>query len=154
VCGDRCRSIALIPPITTTTTPAPATSTTTTTLLKLDVWAPATVPFDPACTATCPEIARSAPLAHAGAALRVRVNPAIDDPIAQWGDCLESVLVCFEAQGTLAPCVEAAQCPPACKAHFAAQAAGAADEAARLDAFDALFLDPAAPCRPDDEGAP
>jgi hypothetical protein len=144
---------------TTTTAPAATTTTTvfattTTTLGGQGMWSPTTVPFDPACTTSCPEIARSHPLAHSEAVLALRVNPAIDDPIAQWGDCLESVLDCFERDGTLAPCIADAACPAECKALFQAQAAAAADEEARLDVFEAVFLERAAPCRPADEVAP
>jgi hypothetical protein len=76
------------------------------------------------------------------------MNPATDDPIAQWGDCLESVLACFERDGTLAPCVEAASCPAECKALFRERAAVAVDEDARVSAFEAVLVDRTAPCRP------
>ena len=141
-----------VPAVTTTTA---TTSTTTTTLEKLDVWRPTTVPWDPECRSGCVEVARTVPLAHSGAELRFRMNPAVDDPIAQWGDCLESVLSCLERDGgRLAPCIDDAACPAECKAVFRTRAAGAADEDARADAFEAVFVDRAAPCRPADEVAP
>lgn len=133
--------------------PTPPT-TTTTTIPKLAVWRPATVPFDPECRTGCTEVGRTAPLAHTQMQLIIRANPAIDDPIAQWGDCLESVLGCFERDGALAPCVEQAACPAQCKALFRSRAAAAVDENGRVDAFDAVFVDRAAPCRPADEDTP
>jgi hypothetical protein len=137
-CDQRC---AALPPVSTTTTlPGP-----------LDVWRPATVPFDPTCATGCTEVSRTAPLGHFQGTLRLRVNPAVDDPVAQWGDCLESVLVCYEADGALAACVAQAQCPPDCKTLFAEAAAGAADDEARVAAFEAVFVGAGAPCRPEAE---
>jgi hypothetical protein len=165
-CDPRCRVVSptttTVVNATTTSTSVAAstatpvsTSTTTTTVAKLDVWRPTTVPWDPECRTGCVAIARTAPLAHADAELLLRVNPAVDDPIAQWGDCLESILACLERDGgRLAPCVDEAACPAECKALFRTQAAGATDEEARADAFEAVFVHRTAPCRPSAGGAP
>lgn len=121
---------------------------------RLDVWHPATVPFDPECLSGCIELERTAPLGHSEAQIRLRINPDVDDPIAQWGDCLESVIACFERDGALGPCVEQATCPTECKALFRERAANAANEDARVDAFEAVLVDSDAPCRPADGVAP
>jgi hypothetical protein len=155
-CDRDCQAVApptttlgTIPGITSTTTTVTTTTVTTTTMPgPLPVWRPATVPWDPECAAGCVDVGQTIPLPHSGAKLRLRMNPATDDPIAQWGDCLESVLGCFERDGALAPCVEAASCPAECKALFRERAAAAADEDARVTAFEAVLVERTAPCRP------
>jgi hypothetical protein len=118
-------------------------------------WRPGDHPYKPACTAgdckTLGPIAADSgdggkPMAVLG------YDPAVDDEIAQWGDCLQSVTVCVEAtagppETVLGPCVERAACPAACKSHFAGRTAGLKGRAL-LDAYLAIFAGDDGYCTP------
>lgn len=138
---------------TTTTTTGPAATTSTTTVPRLDAWQPATVPYDPECSG-CQRVGSVTRMPHLGGDLVIDVNPAIDDPIAQWGTCLESVVACVRADGDLRVCVEASACPAECKALFAASAASVAPGPRLGEVFEETFLARTAPCRPAEEGRP
>lgn len=122
---------------------------------KPDIWAPATVPFDPECTENC-EILREGAGAHGSSdpedKIEFKYNPAVDDDIAQYGDCLEGIVNCMtaldveDADGMRA-CVTNAPCPDLCKERFAEKASG--DAAAVEKAFYDLFIDPAGICVPE-----
>lgn len=85
----------------------------------------------------------------------IRTDPALDDPIAQWGDCMDSVFACvgFDGPGDeadranhLRQCVAQSSCPAACRDHFAAEASG--DLQSVVEAFQASFLEEASWCSP------
>ena len=125
-----------------------------------DVWEEATVPYDEtACEEDACEVFAAAAAGHGGhgseGAIEFYYNPAIDDEIAQWGDCLGAFQVCVEnsmqeaSQGgqeadpvsIINGCVAAAAaCPAECRSHFAERAAGrdlAALETLYIEVFEA-----------------
>ena len=125
----------------------------------LNVWAPATVPYNPDCGANCKTFA-TLEAAHGGpkgaeGGLEMRYDPNVNDDVAQWGDCLDSVFVCINATGDRSPdrvrsCVQDAKCPKECKDRFAARASGSIDEVKA--AFFGIFVDKDAACRPEGAG--
>jgi hypothetical protein len=125
----------------------PCITTTTTIPPPLDVWQPATVPFDPACVG-CEEIEITEILPHVGTEVQFLYDPAVDDPIAQWGDCLASMLECFRDGAGVRACAADAACPSACKDLFAERAPLAADEPALLGVLNGVYVHVNAPCRP------
>lgn len=129
------------------------------------VWAEATVPYTvDACEeeGACPElnIPASGHGAHGDENLMLfAYNPEIDDPIAQWGDCLDQVLACVQ-EGTAeeiddearAPlidgCVEAANlCPAECREEYVSRASAGSFEAAER-AFFSVFVEERGYCVP------
>jgi len=126
-------------------------------LRKPDLWQETSVPYDPACTSDCIE-AGSIGGAHGTKGATFYYDPAIDDAVAQWGDCVQSIFVCIEKGGDPAAsldekakvvrdCVAASACPAACTDRFAARA-GTTPEGVQT-AFDALFLQKNAWCEPE-----
>jgi hypothetical protein len=129
---------------------------------KLDVWARATVPYSAGCAGGC-ETLRAIGLAHGGGpeqataatAPRLVYNPRINDPIAQWGDCLQSIMTCVRSQPRgqktgIDTCVAQSSCPAACKERYAS-GAGADFSTAEASLF-GVFVDEDAVCRPEDAG--
>lgn len=114
-------------------------------------WEETTVPYDPACETDC-EIVGSVTPGHRGTPQALRLNPNVDDPIAQWAGCVQTFTECMEATPDVMACVEQGPCPAACKSEFARVASAAPDMDARLDAFAQTFLGEGAFCRPE-EGA-
>jgi hypothetical protein len=113
-------------------------------------WTPATVSYDPQCKKGCKEL-RSTSLTHLGN-ISLYVQPKVDDAIAQWGDCLDSVTQCIEDRGLTGPdiiaCVEKSICPQACKVAFSAQARDAIQVNEALDAFERVFINDGGVCLP------
>lgn len=124
--------------------------------IRADVWQEATVPYDETSCAeagACEVYAVTAG-GHGGhgpeAAIDFLYNPAIDDEIAQWGDCLGSVFTCIETGmleaeesgagsnrgAVISSCVAEAECPGECKDRFADRARGR-----DFDRLEALFFD-------------
>lgn len=129
-----------------------------------DVWAETTVPLDPDCAGTpaC-QTAMIMPSGHNNrdgqAPIEFQYDPAVDTPIAQWGDCLHTLFVCIEAEipadaqddaraaGVRACMAEAQTCPDACRTRFAARTQGAGF--ARVEQiFFEDFVDPGGWCVP------
>ncbi len=121
-----------------------------------DVWDEATVPYNEnACEEedACVGYAIGA-AGHGGHdpedAIEFFYNPAIDDEIAQWGDCLGSVFTCIETgmleaseggaeadrAALISSCVADAECPGECKERFAQRSRGQ-----DFDGIEALFFD-------------
>lgn len=128
---------------------------------KLDVWADAAVPYAPECPPAGCKTLRVTGLTHGGgpddsaaaAPPRIVYNPNIDDAVAQWGDCLQSILTCVraEAPGEAASvdnCVDAAACPQACKERY--QSASGGDFERAQAALFSVFVETDAVCRPED----
>jgi hypothetical protein len=132
-----------------------------------DVWEETTVPYtEDACEeeGACEVYAQAlgGHGAHDGEGLfEFSYNPAIDDPIAQWGDCLDSVFTCISAGMDAAAargadadrvtlingCVAQAECPGECKDRFASRAAGEDFEGLEAVFFD-MFVDERGYCVP------
>ena len=112
-------------------------------------WAPTTVPHDPSCASGC-EVIEQGDFGHIGE-LTLLVNPNVDDPVAQWGDCIQSFRGCIE-QGTDArACSEQSDCPESCRADYEGRIDGVSELEAQLDAFRAVYIDEGAPCLPPTE---
>jgi len=128
-----------------------------------DLWADGNYVADPDCvagTAECPVFMEARPVGHGsptdGDLVLTAVHyPGLDDPIAQWGQCMDSVLTCLapaseatpeEKAGRLRACVAQAECPQACRDRFADRA-GTALESAMAE-FDAIFVAEEAWCAP------
>lgn len=125
-----------------------------------DLWAPASVGADPECAEGCEAFLGDIPPIHGDgteteASMTILVDADLDDPIAQWGDCLESVFACLgdaaplDAPGRadhLRGCVAASACPVRCRERYASRADGELSDA--VDAFGQLFLEESAWCQP------
>jgi len=81
------------------------------------------------------------------------VQPDVDDAIAQWGDCLDSVTRCIEDRGltssNIVACVGESICPDTCKTTFSTEARGVSQVGAALDAFERVFINDGAACLPE-----
>jgi hypothetical protein len=120
----------------------------------LDVWEPTTVPFDSEC-GDCEVVDTTDLLPHLGGLQSTfHYNEAIDDPIAQWGDCLASMLECFQTDGGVSGCAAAAECPAECKALYEDRAPAGADELTLLEVLNGVYVNCGAPCRPLEEVDP
>jgi len=113
-------------------------------------WKPTTVAYDPGCKKGCEELS-STSLTHLGD-ISIYVQPNVDDAIAQWGDCLDSVTQCVEDKDltrvNIAACVKESICPNACKVAFATEVRGANQVAEALDAFEQVFINDNTVCLP------
>ncbi len=114
-------------------------------------WAETTVPYDPTCETDCEIVGYVTP-GHRGTPEPLRLNPNVDDPIAQWAGCIQTFTECMDETPDVLACVDQGPCPLVCKAEFVRVAEAATDLDARLDAFSKTFLDEGAFCRPE-EGA-
>ena len=123
-------------------------------------WKATRVSYHDPCDAAC--IKRLKPFvmlrgAHVGP-LHLYLRPDVDDPVAQLGDCLQSVMKCVDRRGkskpgkVIRPCVKASSCPPLCKRAFEKRAAALEDAEALLDALEAVFMKEGALCHPGQEG--
>lgn len=127
-----------------------------------DLWAEAIVTADPECdpeTAECDILLPPVPAGHgsdgSGPAISLVTYPDLDDPIAQWGRCMDTVFTCLgppddasaeERAGRLRACVAGAECPQACLDRYAGQAGGDLDAA--VTAFQRIFVAEDAWCAP------
>lgn len=112
-------------------------------------WAETTVPFDPECAADCEIVGYVTP-GHRGTPQPLLLNPNVDDPIAQWGRCVQSFTDCMDTTPDALVCIDQGSCPSACKSEYTRLAAAATDLDAHLQAFAEIFLDEGAYCRPED----
>jgi len=128
-----------------------------------DLWADGGYVADINCvagTAECPVFMTARPVGHGSPAegdlaLTAVHYPGLDDPIAQWGQCMDSVLTCLapvsggtseEKIAALGVCVAQAQCPQACRDRFADRVGTALESA--VAEFDAIFVAEEAWCSP------
>lgn len=112
-------------------------------------WKKGTVAYDPTCKADCQKLSdRIFP--HVGP-IKLQVQPKLDDEIAQWGDCLQSVASCLYADRAapnrdVKACVASAACPQSCKDRYVNAVGAETDVNKLLDAFEAVFVNQGAPC--------
>ncbi|MEE2525720.1 hypothetical protein V0U79_05025 [Hyphobacterium sp. HN65] len=127
-----------------------------------DLWAEGSYTADPECdpsTPDCEVLLAPVPAGHGsdgtGPAISLVAYPELDDPIAQWGLCMDTVFTCLgppdDANATeratrLRACVAQAECPQACLDRYAGQAGGDLDAA--VDAFERIFVAEDAWCTP------
>lgn len=116
-------------------------------------WKAATVSYDPRCGQDCEKLG-STSLTHLGD-ISLYVQPKVDDAIAQWGDCLDSVTQCVENKdmtaGHIISCVDKSICPKACKVAFSTESGDAKQVNEALDAFERVFINDDALCLPGGE---
>jgi hypothetical protein len=110
-------------------------------------WAPATTSYDPACESGCVEKGVASgchePISD------LLVDPKVDDAIAQWGDCLQSMADCIEEKRKVVPqCVSESACPESCRSEFASRAGGETDSWKLLGILEGVFVVDGAMCRP------
>ncbi len=79
--------------------------------------------------------------------LVIKAAEGLDDPLAQWGECISSFFACWEQESPVPECVASSDCPEPCKAEFVREVSGAADEEQEIYAFNRVFVDDQAPCR-------
>ncbi|MEM7153562.1 MAG: hypothetical protein AAF799_12020 [Myxococcota bacterium] len=122
--------------------------------LPLDApWTPGNGEFDDSCEQGCEEFLELT-TPHSGE-LDLRLATELDDPLAQWGECIGTFFACWgDEQRPVPECVQAATCPAACKAEFTRQVVDAEDEEQEIHAFNRVFVDDDAPCRAPDDDAP
>ena len=111
-------------------------------------WSPTTEAFSLDCGNDCQTV-RAEQQGRHGVQIPLVYNPAVDDPVAQWGDCVASVIQCVETDQAPASCIRNSACPANCLAALEQQVPDDANEQAALDAFEALFIRPGASCRPE-----
>ncbi len=111
-----------------------------------DPWQPGNSELDPECTG-CEDFA-DVRFAHLGD-VELKVAASLDDPLAQWGECIASFFACWEVEGRPVPeCVTQSVCPAPCVAEFRREVVGAVDPQHEIYAFNRVFVDETAPCGP------
>lgn len=90
--------------------------------------------------------------AHAGD-VQFFYDPDVDDPVAQWAGCLDTILACVsEGSGDnpklLGSCVTASSCPETCKNKFTNSLKSTDSAQGQLDKFEKVFLEDDAKCKP------
>ncbi len=111
------------------------------------LWVEGARGFDPLCTTDCVELAEGH-MHHLGG-VTLQVDWAVDDAVAQWADCVGSVIACRDSGATTSHCVEeAAACPSACWDFYQGALPDPATAEAALDTFEAVFITDEAPCLP------
>jgi len=113
-------------------------------------WVPATVAYDSECSGDKCKPAGTVSLGHFGD-VEFAIQPDVDDAVAQWGDCLDSLMACMEKDGTPGDCVDRSTCPQACKQKYHESTPGDVEYLAGLDAIESLFVKEGAACRATEE---
>lgn len=120
------------------------------------VWKKTTIDYDPECSDNCIELLERPAGAHGGS-VRLVVNPEIDDPVAQWGDCVGSIMACYEngidsdstplhRDETMHTCILESACPAECRNHYSLDVN---DDMMRVNAaLESTFLGERASCLP------
>ena len=118
------------------------------------LWVAATTPATVTCTSeNCIALA-PIDAGHGGQdGLQLGYDPTIDDAVAQWGDCLESVLTCRGKTKDTRGCVAQSSCPETCRTGFARLAAGQTAEPALGQLFLGYFVEDGGACLPPAEDA-
>lgn len=110
-------------------------------------WKPTTVPRDPTCATGCVEYG-PINMTHGGP-MKFYVQPDVDDALAQWADCVESMQACLKRTDfAVSACMAEALCPRPCKDRYASIARAETDTDTLLDVFQEVFLDRDAVCAP------
>ncbi len=111
-----------------------------------DPWRETTVAWEPGCSEGCVTL-RADDFGHIGQ-LEVKMNPLVDDPVAQWGGCLSSFIRCMDEGGDVLSCNAESTCPAPCRDELSRRARDLTTEAARMDAFEEVFVRRGGVCRP------
>jgi hypothetical protein len=123
-----------------------------------DLWQSATTDYNDECDDGCRVLVENIPAMHGdrdGVIMSLTTDPRLDDPIAQWGDCMDTVFTCLnddtsdtdaERANGLRLCVAESTCPNRCKDRFAQNSTGDLENVSA--AFENLFLEENAWCLP------
>ncbi len=125
-------------------------------LVPPNVWEETTVPFDPECLENCESVGTIGG-SHGTEGAEFMINRTVDDDIAQWGDCLESIFICIslgedpngsmeEKTDLVRECIAASACPEECTSRYARKSSSS-PEAAQQAFFD-VFIGDNAWCLP------
>ena len=87
---------------------------------------------------------------HGEAGIEVYFDPHRDDEITRWSRTIGGVISCVDGGRDLGGCVAASDASETCRSEFVRLADAGGDRAA----FEAVFLTPGSPCRPDEEVTP
>ena len=120
------------------------------------VWNETLNEYDPECDEGCIEVLNRPQGSHGGS-VRVGVKSDIDDPVAQWSDCVQSIMSCYEGQlaaadfegeinSAMHDCVLSSACPTECRGHYQSTVDDDLETVNR--ALDAVFLGERAACLP------
>ena len=116
-------------------------------------WQSTTVAYSDCTKENCERV-ETLKLDHGGEITFYRSNLPIDDPVQQWGTCLDSVVACYQGSsgtvGEFAGCIAVSSCPVSCKDLFAEEIGSEKELETTITAFEAVFLDKEAKCRPED----
>ena len=113
------------------------------------VWKESKNTYQPDCGENCQHIAQVHP-GHRGTTLQLLYNPEIDDAVAQWSDCISTVMSCWKEGETFAQCVQTASCPQGCKENFYENIGSNTDPKKQRETFEALFIHEGGMCVPED----
>ncbi len=85
--------------------------------------------------------------------LSFMVDPEVDDPVAQWSDCLASITQCIDHNDTFTvkgfhECVRQSTCPESCKDGFNHKTQHTSDIKGMMAAFDTYFIGEGGTCVP------
>lgn len=115
-----------------------------------DPWLPGSGPSDESCEGCEPFAEIHDPHIRE---LDLQLDPGLDDPLAQWGECIGTFFACWDDDGRPVPtCVADSSCPEPCKAQFRREVVEATDEEQEIYAFNRVFVDDDAPCRQPESG--
>lgn len=83
---------------------------------------------------------------HGEAGIEVYFDPERDDAITRWSRTIGAVIACVDGGRDLGGCVAASDANETCRGEFVRLADAGGDRAA----FEAVFLTPGSPCRPEE----
>jgi len=113
-------------------------------------WQPTTEAYKVDCGAECSVISSVTP-GHKGSALPLIYNPKVNDEIAQWGDCIETVMKCVRQANTFKECVdEDVSCPAICVEKFQSKVQNITNPKRQRKIFESIFIDDGGLCVPED----
>lgn len=92
----------------------------------------------------------SVSVGHGSPGIDVYFDPERDDEITRWSATLGGVINCVEAGQDLGGCVASSDASETCRSEFVRLSDAGGDRAA----FEAVFLTPGSPCRPEEEVSP
>jgi hypothetical protein len=68
--------------------------------------------------------------------------------IVEWAQCLDDARACFEQGGDIPACMESSRCEARCLEDFRQRVDGSVSLTGQLDAFESVFVNDDAMCRP------
>ena len=81
-------------------------------------------------------------------AIMLERDPSPDPALVAWASCLQTVTACLDGGGEIRRCTTAEACGAQCVSALDGALNGAVGREAELDAFERVFVNPGAVCRP------